>query len=72
MLFQTTSGTNGAAASSAADTPHSTSTDQIFRTPHSSTEPQKDTYWALRWGLARHLPKLHDAAQVVAQIGERM
>ena len=36
-----------------------------FHTLHSSA-------YAQRWGLVRHLPKLHDAAQVVAQIGERM
>lgn len=68
MLFQTSPGTNGAAASSTADTPPSTGSSA----PHSSAEPQQDTYWALRCGLARHLPKLHDAAQVMAQIGERM
>ncbi|WP_143435774.1 hypothetical protein [Hydrogenophaga sp. IBVHS2] len=30
------------------------------------------TYWAERWGLVRHLPTLHDAAQFLAQIGGRL
>lgn len=72
MALKTTPGTTGAAASSAADAPPSTDTDKDFHTLHRSAEPQSDPYWAQRWGLVRHLPKLHDAAQVVAQIGERM
>lgn len=39
---------------------------------HSSAETQSETYWAQRWGLVRHLPKLHDTWLFVAQIGERM
>ena len=72
MALNKTPGTTGAAALSAADAPHSTDTDKDFHTLHRSAEPQSDPYWAQRWGLVRHLPKLHDAAQVVAQIGERM
>jgi hypothetical protein len=30
------------------------------------------TYWAKRWGLVRYLPNLHDAALLLAQIGERL
>ena len=30
------------------------------------------SYWATRWGLARHLPTLHDAALFLAQIGGRL
>ncbi|WP_144729182.1 hypothetical protein [Extensimonas perlucida] len=29
-------------------------------------------YWAERWGLARYLPSLHDAALFLAQIGGRL
>ena len=29
-------------------------------------------YWAERWGLARYLPTLHDAALFLAQIGGRL
>lgn len=29
-------------------------------------------FWAERWGLARYLPSLHDAALFLAQIGGRV
>lgn len=56
----------------AADALHSSGTEQDSHAQHSGAMPEGETYWAQRWGLVRHLPKLHDAAQVVAQIGERM
>lgn len=72
MALKTTSGTTGTAASSAADAPPSTDTNKDFHVLHSSAETQSETYWAQRWGLVRHLPKLHDTWLFVAQIGERM
>jgi len=72
MALKTTPGTTGAAASSAADAPPWTDTDKDFHTLHRSAEPQSDTYWAQRWGLVRHLPKLHDAALFLVQIGGQL
>ena len=72
MAQQTTPGTTCVAASSAAGTPSSTDSDKDFHALHSSAEPKNDTYWAERWSLGRHLPKLHDAALLVVLIGGRM
>lgn len=39
---------------------------------HRATGPGgTHAFWAERWGLARYLPSLHDAAMFLAQIGGR-
>lgn len=72
MALNKTPGITVAAASSAADAPHSSVTEQNSHAQHSGAMPERETYWAKRWSLVRHLPKLHDAALFVAQIGGRM
>lgn len=40
---------------------------------HRSIGPDgAQAFWAERWGLARYLPSLHDAALFLAQIGGRV
>lgn len=72
MALNKTPGITAAAASSAADAPHSSETEQDSHAQHSGAMPEGETYWTQRWGLVRHLPKLHDTWLFVAQIGERM
>jgi hypothetical protein len=72
------------AESSAPNTERSIATSEEFNTLrsafaqqghrlHSVTAPGgSTTYWAERWGLARYLPSLHDAALFLAQIGGRL
>ena len=39
---------------------------------HVTSPDGTTTYWAVRWGLVRYLPSLHDAALFLAQIGGRL
>lgn len=72
------------AASNAPNTAQPTATDKEFNalcrafaqcghSLHSTAAPDgSTTYWSERWGLARYLPSLHDAALFLAQIGGRL
>lgn len=72
------------AASNASNTAQPTATGKEFNalcrafaqrghSLHSTAAPDgSTTCWAERWGLARYLPSLHDAALFLAQIGGRL
>ena len=72
MTLIPTPRTSDAAASTIDESPPSTDTDKVFHTLDSTAEPESDPSLAQRWGLVRHLHKLHDTWLFVAQIGERM
>lgn len=47
-------------------------TDKDLRGPLYVAASDETTYWAVRWGLVRYLPTLHDAALFLVQIGGRL